>query len=304
MKIRVLFIVFLFSILFIPIQDFAYAAIEAQELVVTIKDIKIKELENSRLLRIELNIFNGGDEEASFFANNFDLLDRNLRQYGSTSGYDLRERGESVSRGICDTLFGENVNPGLSIDFEICFEVPKNNFQYDSILIYDNMFSRDMDSARVVPLVSNSVGYDSLVRKIEPKNEAVAERVDDLESQGGCLIATAAYGTELAPEVQNLREIRNKMYETKAGGEVMHAVNDFYYLFSPTVADWERENVIFKETMRLLITPSMASFTILDHQNIDSEEGLIGYVISVVALNVGMYFVAPAIVVLKIRTKL
>jgi len=48
----------------------------------------------------------------------------------------------------------------------------------------------------------------------------------------------------------------------------------------------------------------MASFTILDHQNIDSEEGLIGYVISVVALNVGMYFVAPAIVVLKIRTKL
>ncbi len=145
MKIKVLFLVFLFSLLIISIQDFSYAAVEAQELVVKVNDIKIKELENSKLLRIELNIFNGGDEEASFFANNFDLLDRNLRQYGSTSGYELRDRGESVSRGICDTLFGENVNPGLSVDLEICFEVPKNNFQYDSILIYDNMFSRDMD---------------------------------------------------------------------------------------------------------------------------------------------------------------
>jgi hypothetical protein len=292
---------FLFLVMLIPFQDYAFAQIEAKKLTVNVDSVRLQELENSNVLRVELNILNGGDEEASFFSGNFDLLDTNLRQYGTTSGYDLREKGESISRGACDTLFGDNINPGLSIDLEVCFEVPKSNFKYDSILIYENIFLQDMDTAKIIPLVKSSVAYDTLVNKIEPKNDAIADRVDDLESQGGCLIATAAYGTELAPEVQNLREIRNKMYETEIGGDVMYSVNNFYYSFSPTVSDWERENIMFKDTMRLLITPSMTSFTILDHQNINSEEGLIGYVISIVALNVGMYFVAPIIIIHKIR---
>jgi hypothetical protein len=285
----------------IPIQQISFAEVEAKKLVVNVKDVKVQDLSNSKLVRVDMEILNGGNEEASFFEENFDLLDSNLKQYGPTSGYDLRDRGESVSRGICDTVFGDSVNPGLSINLEICFEVPKSNFQYDSILIYENMFIKDMDSAKVVPLVSNSVGYDTLVKKIEPDNENLAERAEELENQGGCLIATAAYGTEMAPEVQNLREIRNKMYETEKGGDIMRSVNDFYYSFSPTVADWERESPIFRDVMRLLITPSMASFTILDHNQIGSEEELIGYVMGVITLNIGMYFGIPAIVVIGIR---
>lgn len=295
--------VLIFSVILISmsVQNTVNAVVDAQQLSITVKEIKLKELENSNVLRVTMNILNGGDEEASFFSNNFDLLDNNLRQYGTVSGYDLREKGESVGRGICDTIFGDSINPGLSMDLEICFEVPKSNFQYDSILVYENMFIKDMDSAKLVPLVKNSLGYDTLVNKSVPKNEEIADRVDDLESQGGCLIATAAYGTELAPEVQNLREIRNKMYETEFGGRVMHVVNDFYYSFSPTVADWQRENVMFKETIRLFITPSMTSFSILDHENIGSENGLIGYVVSVVALNIGMYVGIPVLVVMRLR---
>ena len=101
-----------------------------------------------------------------------------------------------------------------------------------------------------------------------------------------------------------LKDIRNKMYPTEAGDEVMHAVNDFYYSFSPTVADWERENPVFRESVKLLITPSMASFMILDHNSIDSEIGLIGYVISAVMLNVGMDVAAPAIVIWQIRKRI
>ena len=142
-----------------------------------------------------------------------------------------------------------------------------------------------------------STGYTNEKRT---EKSSVGSFFDD---DGGCLIATAAYRTELAPEVQNLREIRNKMYETESGGEVMHAVNDFYYSFSPTVADWERENPAFREAVKILITPSMASFTILDHHSIDSEEGLIGYVIGAIILNAGMYFVAPTIVIIGIRKR-
>ena len=59
---------------------------------------------------------------------------------------------------------------------------------------------------------------------------------------GGCLIATAAYGSEMAPQVQFLREIRdNTVLQTQSGTSFMTAFNTFYYTFSPTVADYERE---------------------------------------------------------------
>lgn len=291
----------LLSLIFVPSYDLASAIIEAKKLEVKVEDIRLQELENSNLLRVVLNILNGGDEEATFFENNFDLLDNELKQYGAISGYNLRDKGENISRGACDILFGDSVNPGLSTELEVCFEIPKNNFQYDSILIYGNMFLTNTDTAKVVPLVENSIGYDTFVNQAKPTNPDIANRADDLESKGGCLIATAAYGTELASEVQNLREIRNKMYETESGGKIMHAINDFYYSFSPTVSDWERENVVFKETVKLLITPSMASFAILDHEDIDSENGLISYVVGIVALNMGMYFITPVMAVIVMR---
>jgi len=65
---------------------------------------------------------------------------------------------------------------------------------------------------------------------------------------GSCLIATATYGSELAPQVQFLREIRdNTVLQTESGTSFMNSFNQFYYSFSPTIADWERENPVFKE---------------------------------------------------------
>jgi len=72
------------------------------------------------------------------------------------------------------------------------------------------------------------------------------------EENGGCLIATATFGSELAPQVQMLRELRdNTVLNTASGTSFMMGFNQFYYSFSPTIADWERENEIFKETVKL-----------------------------------------------------
>ena len=256
-------------------------------------DVSVHSLEKSNLLRITLDITNNGDEEATFFSANFGLLDSQLREYGATSGFDVRERGEDVPRDVCNTIFGDDVNPGLSMELEVCFEVPKEGFEYDSVLIYENIILQSANKAVVVPLVENSVGYNTIVNRVDPQDQELTDRADELGDGGGCLIATAAYGTELAPEVQNLREIRGKMYETEAGGETMRMINHLYYSFSPTVADWERENAVFKEAVRVLITPAMLSFTVLDHEEMDSEEDLIAYVAGIVVLNAGMYFVAP-----------
>lgn len=120
---------------------------------------------------------------------------------------------------------------------------------------------------------------------------------------GGCLIATATYGSELAPQVQLLREIRdNTVLQTQSGASFMTAFNQFYYSFSPTIADYERENTIFKETVKLTLTPLLVSLTLLQHVDIDSEYDMLGYGIGIILLNIGMYFVAPAVLITKIRS--
>ena len=121
---------------------------------------------------------------------------------------------------------------------------------------------------------------------------------------GGCLIATATYGSELAPQVQQLRELRdNSLLQTVSGTSFMSGFNDFYYSFSPTIADWERENPVFKEMVKITITPMISSLSILNYVDMDSEVSVLGYGISLIILNVGMYFVAPAVVIHKVRKK-
>jgi len=120
--------------------------------------------------------------------------------------------------------------------------------------------------------------------------------------KGGCLIATATFGTEMAPQVQSLREIRdNIVLQTESGTSFMTTFNQFYYSFSPTIADYERENPIFKEAVKLALTPLLASLTLLQFADIDSESEMLGYGIGVILLNVGIYFAIPAAFIMKIR---
>ena len=124
------------------------------------------------------------------------------------------------------------------------------------------------------------------------------------ESQGGgCLIATAAFGSEMAPQVQFLRELRdNTVLQTESGTSFMTGFNQFYYSFSPVIADYERENPAFKETVKIALTPLLTSLTLLQYADIDSESEMLGYGIGVILLNIGMYFVAPAVLIMKVRS--
>ena len=122
---------------------------------------------------------------------------------------------------------------------------------------------------------------------------------------GGCLIATATFGSEMSPQVQQLRELRdNVVMQTTSGHTFMTGFNQVYYSFSPYVADFERENIVFKETVKVAITPMLTSFSILSHVPIDTEQEMLGYGIGVILLNIGMYFVAPAVLITVLRKKL
>ena len=117
---------------------------------------------------------------------------------------------------------------------------------------------------------------------------------------GGCLIATATYGSEMSQQVQQLRELRdNQLLQTESGTVFIAAFNDIYYSFSPTIADLEREHPMFKEAVKIAITPMINSLSLMENANSESEILSIG--ISVIALNLGMYLAVPAIVIVGIR---
>ena len=90
---------------------------------------------------------------------------------------------------------------------------------------------------------------------------------------------------------------------TQSGTAFMTGFNQFYYSFSPMIADYERENPVFKEAVKVTLTPMLTSFSLLAHVPIDTEYEMLGYGIGVILLNVGMYFVAPAILFTTIKKK-
>ena len=123
------------------------------------------------------------------------------------------------------------------------------------------------------------------------------------ENGGGCLIATATYGSEMAPQVQLLRELRdNQLLQTESGTQFMGTFNDIYYSFSPTIADMERDNPLFKEAVKLAITPMISSLSLME--NAESESEVLSIGLSVIMLNLAMYLGVPAIVIIGIRKRL
>ena len=154
---------------------------------------------------------------------------------------------------------------------------------------FDSQLERFEKSIDSFEILSNSDWGQS-------ENETLTDEV------GGCLIATATFGSEMAPQVQQLRELRdNTILSTVSGTTFMSGFNQFYYLFSPTIADLERENPIFKEAVKITLTPLLTSLSILNYVEIDSEASVLGYGVSLIILNIGMYFAAPAIIIYKIR---
>jgi len=153
----------------------------------------------------------------------------------------------------------------------------------------------------VVEEVMEETMEEEVVEEIM-EEELMMEETEVMEEEGGgCLIATATYGSEMAPQVQQLRELRdNTILSTESGTAFMTGFNQFYYSFSPMVADLERENPIFKEVVKIALTPMLSSLSLLNYVDIDSEQEMLGYGISLILLNIGMYAGIPAFGILKL----
>ena len=164
----------------------------------------------------------------------------------------------------------------------------------DKLIEYRNYYQDSTHSwIRIVPQESGSI---KITEKIP------IDAISQKPQGGGCLIATATFGSEMAPQVQKLRELRdNTLLQTNSGTTFIAGFNQFYYSFSPTIADLERQNPIFKEVVKITIAPLLTSLSILNYIDIDSEAEVLGYGTSLILLNIGMYFVAPAFLIVRIK---
>jgi hypothetical protein len=74
--------------------------------------------------------------------------------------------------------------------------------------------------------------------------------------QSHCLIATATYGSELAPQVEFLRQFRDQQIDnTFAGSNFMLAFNLWYYSFSPSAASAIHASSELQGAMQILLFP-------------------------------------------------
>jgi peptidyl-prolyl cis-trans isomerase B (cyclophilin B) len=221
--------------------------------------------------------------------------------------HDILESGSLRINSQSETTI--NGNDAYVIEAEGYFSTNGENFnvKFKEVLIYDSekyytlAYSNGLDNYNAhLPRFDETVDSFKILSQDSSDNEIMNGL--STEEGGGCLIATATFGSELAPQVQQLRELRdNSILATASGTAFMTGFNQFYYSFSPTIADLERENPIFKEAVKITLTPLLTSLSILNHVDMHSEESVLGYGISLIILNIGMYFAAPAIIIYKIR---
>jgi len=209
-----------------------------------------------------------------------------------------------------DSLFVGDCNTGNLYRFEL--NENRDGFEFSSDFLQDSMVNKNESMDEIVIgtgfgcVTDIERGPDGFLYVVSLSESTIyriipANTVDPVDSEGGgCLVATATYGSEFAPEVQKLREIRdNSLLQTESGRNFMGTFNEFYYTFSPVMADYERENPVFREMVKLSLTPMLSSLSLMEYA--DSENSVLFIGVSLIVLNGLMYFGIPAVVIVGVR---
>ena len=187
---------------------------------------------------------------------------------------------------------------------------------YDIYSVKDSVWTLigSYDSASDTLVLDDVVMEDDAM--MEKEDDAMMEEEDGVAMEGeddsagpddggGCLIATAAYGSELAPQVQFLREIRDDtLLSTASGMSFMTGFNQFYYSFSPAIADLERENAIFRDAVRVAITPGIYALNIMVLADHNSDVSVMAFSLLSIMAVAGIYVVGPALAIREVGRRM
>ena len=222
-------------------------------------------------------------------------VDGNIFEVFTTSNYDIEKHDFDEDEKRLTFFVNSSLENNLG---EILLP---NELLGDNLIFYVNdvkSIQNVKSSEKISFITLNFTGIGN--NKIDIIGTDIAETFDS--QGGGCLIATATFDSEMSEQVQQLRELRdNSLLQTEYGSAFVKSFNQFYYSFSPLVADYERENVLFKEAIKIIITPMLLSLSVLNYVDIDSEQTVLGYGIGIISLNAMMYLGLPILGIVSLR---
>jgi len=228
-------------------------------------------------------------------------------QEPTTQDTDMTEDAGAAEETVEEPMMKETVEEPMMKEtveepmMEETVEEPMMKETVEEPMMKETVEEPMMEETVEEPMMKETLEEEVMME--ETVEEAMMETESAVEAPGGgCLIATATYGSELASQVQQLRELRdNQLLNTESGTSFINSFNEFYYSFSPIIADYERENPVFREMVKIAITPMISSLSILNYVDMNSELEVLGYGISLILLNVGMYVGIPASLIIVIR---
>ena len=104
------------------------------------------------------------------------------------------------------------------------------------------------------------------------------DRIFEIDT--GCFIATAAYGTPMAEQIQILREFRDEYLVTNSLGQ---GLVDIYYSISPSIADFIAEHPGLKPIVRAGLVPAVAVSTVAVNTGPAEKAAIVGLLVLVSA---------------------
>lgn len=161
--------------------------------------------------------------------------------------------------------------PGLSVSFSPSWVVPQSNGGTEQIIM--EIVAQKYTVGTYVLTVTGTSATPSRTHQIT---------FDVRVSQ--CLIATATFDSELAPEVQFLRDFRDRQITNSfAGSNFMGLFDAWYYSFSPSVAQYEYSHATMRAMVRVTLYPLLGVLHVAS-----STYALVGFQPELAALAAGL----------------
>ena len=250
-------------------------------------------------------------DTAGLTKNGIEWCEENYQLYKFMGNDFFEHHSHSIESRLCGNLYNDDLWTYSGPDrYQKLIE--------QSRIYYTLEIQESLEEAEEGKIDTKPVNMEEIPQQIEQQQVELENEIREQETEeqikneesvipksfenegGGCLIATAVYGSEMAPQVQFLREIRdNQLMSTDSGVSFMIGFNQLYYSFSPYIADMQRENPVLKEAVKLGITPLLSSLSIMSYAETESQ--VIGYGIGIILMNIGMYFVAPVMLIFKMK---
>lgn len=203
---------------------------------------------------------------------------------------------------LCIVTNDNNIAQGQNSESEVVTSWVRSSTAQNFAIIDQTQFSTLAQELQT-KIIERDTYLTGLLQTLDsnPPTEGTGEDIITSE----CVIATAAFGSNLAPQVQFLRDFRDdQIKSTLAGSSFMQAFNLWYYSFSPTVAEYERGQPWLQQTVRVAITPLLSILQLSEngYSLLDGESGAIAAGIIASSL-IGLVYFSPIAFVIFSRRR-